>query len=131
MPKATHKTVSTGESDNDPGSVVNPKQAEDHTNDLESIMASIEEWVQAGDTKGLLDETLRNIKARLATTTPAMEAADIETVAQSIRDKDFKVLTPRSDEVERLLEEILPSEEIPGVIQSVQEEETLTETDQK
>ena len=97
-------------------------------------MANIEERVQAGDTRDLLDETLRDVKARLATTTLAMEAANINTVAQSIRDKDFKVLTPRSDEVERLLEEILPSDEIPGapgVIQLVQEEETLTETNQE
>ena len=61
-------------------------------------MARIEERVKAGDRRGLLDETLRDIKARLATTTPSMEAADIATVTQSIRDKDFKVLTPRSDE---------------------------------
>ena len=81
----------------------------------------------------MLDETLRGIKARLATTTPAMEAAHIDTVTQSIRDKDFKVLSPRSDEVEKLLEEILPGDEIPGtpgVIQAVQEGETLTNTDQ-
>ena len=72
--------------------------------------------------RGLLDETLRDIKARLATMTPLMEAANITTVTQLIRDKDFKVLTPRSDEVEKLLEEILLSDKIPGalgVIQSV------------
>ena len=129
IPKVTCKTGSTGESDNDPGGVVNPREAEDHANNLELIMASIEEWVKAGNTRGLLDETLRGIKARLATMTPAMEAAHIDTVTQSIRDKDFKVLSPRSDEVEKLLEEILPGDEmpgIPGVIQAVQEGETLT-----
>ena len=133
MPKVTHKTGSMGEIDIDTGGVVNPKEAEDHANELELIMANIEEWVEPGDTRGLLDKTLRDIKARLATTTLAMETANINTVTQSIRDNDFKVLTPRSDEVEKLLEEILPSDEIPGapgVIQSVQEEDMLKETNQ-
>ena len=132
MPKAMRE--SPEEEEAGPSGIINPKEAEDHANDLELIMESIEEWVKAGDTKGLLDETLRDIKARLATTTPSMEAADITIMTQSIRDKDFKVLTPRSDEVEKLLEDILPSDEIPGalgLIQSVQEEETLTEIDQE
>ena len=57
-------------------------------------MANIEERVKPGDTRNLLNETLRNIKTRLATMIPSMEAADIDTVFQAIRDKDFKVLSP-------------------------------------
>ena len=59
--------------------------------------------------------------------------ADINTMAKSIKDRYFKVLAPRSDKVEQLLEEILPSDKVPrapSIIQSVQEEEVLTEADQ-
>ena len=82
----------------------------------------------------MLNETLKNIKTRLATTIPSMEAADLDTVSQAIKDKDFNVLFPRTEEGEQLLEELLPNVEIPGalgIVQTVQEEDTLTETDQE
>ena len=65
---------------------------------------------------------LGDIKSTLADTTLVMEPADINIVAKSIEDKYFKVLFPRSDDVEQLLEEILPTDEVPrapGIIQSV------------
>ena len=42
--------------------VINPEESEDHANDLEASMANIEERVKAGDTRNLLNETLKNIK---------------------------------------------------------------------
>ena len=133
MPKAARKSPGEVEETGLSG-VINPEEAEDHANDLEALMANIEERVKAGDTKNSLNETLKNIKTRLAAMIPSMEAADLDTVSQAIRDKDFKVLSPRTEEREQLLEELLPSDEIPGalgVVQAVQEEDMLTETDQE
>ena len=133
MPKAKQKTGSTEDGDNNPFGVVNPKEAEAHANNLDLIMTNIEKQVKAGDTRGLLDKILGDIKSMLATTTLVMEATNINTMAKSIKDRHFKVLAPRSDEVEKLLEEILPSDEVPrapSVIHSVQEQETLKEADQ-
>ena len=67
-----------------------------------------------GDTRGLLDKTLGDIKTTLAAAILAMETTDINTMAKSIKDRYFKVLAPRSDEVDQLLEEILPSSKVPG-----------------
>ena len=133
MPKAARKSPGEVEEAGLSG-VINPEEAEDHTNDLEALMTNIEERVKAGDTRNLLNETLKNIKTRLATTIPSMEAADLDTVSQAIKDKDFNVLFPRTEEGEQLLEELLPNVEIPGalgIVQTVQEEDTLTETDQE
>ena len=52
-----------------------------------------------------------------------MEAADVNIVLQAIKDKDFHVLSPRTEPGEKLLEELLPSNKIPstsGVVQAVQ-----------
>ena len=54
-------------------------------------------------------------------------------MAEAIKDKCFKVLLPRSDELDQMLDEILSADEIPrapGVIQMAQTEEMLTEADQ-
>ena len=51
-----------------------------------------------------------------------------------MKDRSYKVRLPRSDKVEQMLEEILPTEEVPqavGVVQVVKAKELLTETDQR
>ena len=42
-----------------------------------------------------------------------MQLADTVTVAQAIRDKNFDTLLPKSDEIDKILEEKLSSEDIP------------------
>ena len=49
MPKAKQKTALTEDDDNDPCGVVNLQEAEAHANNLDLIMAKIEEQVKAGD----------------------------------------------------------------------------------
>ena len=56
MPKAARKSPGEVE-DNGLLVVINPEEAEDHTSDLEALMTNIEEWVKAGDTRNLLNET--------------------------------------------------------------------------
>ena len=63
-----------------------------------------------------------------------MEAADVDIVLQAIKDKDFHVLSPRTEPGEKLLEELLLSDEIPsasGVVQAVRKAETLSKMDQE
>ena len=54
-------------------------------------------------------------------------------VTGAIKDKCFKVL-PRSDELDKILEEILPTEEVPsasGVVHLAKRVETLTKANQR
>ena len=131
MPKAPRKSSEEAEEFGLSG-VINPEEAKDHTRDLEALMMNIKERVKVGDTENLLRETLENMKTRLAATFPALDATDINSVFQAIKDKEFKVLLPRTEEVENLLEELLPSNEMPPaleVVQAVQGEDVITETD--
>ena len=52
MPKAARKSPGEVEEASLSG-VINPEEAEDHTNDLEALMTNIEERVKAGDTRNL------------------------------------------------------------------------------
>ena len=82
----------------------------------------------------LLKETLNNMKTHLAATISSMETADIEIVLQSVKDKNVHVLSPRIEMGEKLLNELLPSDEIPStsrVIQTIQGADTLSRTDQE
>ena len=88
---------------------------------------------QLRNTNDLMETVIGNIKTMLANTIPTMPLADVSMVAKAIKDRSFKVLLPRSNEVDQMLEEILPTDEIPralGIIQVAQAEETLTEADQ-
>ena len=63
-----------------------------------------------------------------------MQLAKISTVTRAIRDKCFNILLPRLNELDQVLEETLPTEEVPSapsVIQSAQRVETLTDADQR
>ena len=81
-----------------------------------------------------MERAIGDMKTTLANTTLMLQLAGISTVTDAIKDKYFKVLLPRSNELDQILEEILPSDEIPrgsSVIQLAQREETLTEADQR
>ena len=103
MLKAQRKSSEEGE-EFGLSAVINPEEAKDHVKDLEALMVNIEERVEAGDTENLLNETLKNMKTRLAATIPSMEATDIDIMLQAIKDKDFHVLVPRTEHGEKLLE---------------------------
>ena len=65
--------------------------------DLEALMLNIEERVKAGNMVNLLKETLNNMKTHLAATISSMEAADIDIMLQLVKDKNFNVLSPRTE----------------------------------
>ena len=133
MPKVQRKTPEEAE-EVGPSTIINPDEAREHVIDLEASMLNIEERVKAGNTVNLLKETLNNMKTGLAATISSMETADIDIVLQSVKDKNVHVLSPRTETGEKLLNELLLSNEIPsasGVIQTVQGVDTLSRTDQE
>ena len=136
MPKATQKSTVVDEEGDDPPppGFLNPLEAKAHTNSLDQVMTLIEEQVKENDMADLLEWAMSDMKATLANTIPTMQLADISMVTRAIRDKCFNILQPRSDEMDQVLEEILPNKEIPStseVLHSAQREETLTEADQR
>ena len=74
------------------------------------------------------------MKTRLVATFPSLDTADINIIINSVKDKEFKVLLPRTEETEALLEELLPESEIPpaaDVARAVREIDTLSGEDQE
>ena len=137
MPKAKQKTISAEEEGDlkeghDLHGVINPLEAKSHINNLDQIMAMIQERVDSGNTNDLTGTVIKRIKMTLANTLRMMQEADVITVAMVVKDKSFKVLLPRYEELDQVLEEILPTEEVPratDVIQAVEAEEPLVESD--
>ena len=137
MPKAKQKTKSVEEEGDleeghDLHRVINPLEAKSHIDNLDQIMAMIQERVDSGNTNDLAETVIERIKMTLANTLPMMQEADISTVVKVVKDRSFEGLLPRSNKVDQMLE-ILPTEEVPramDLIQAVEAEEPLAESDQ-
>ena len=133
MPKATSK--SSDDTDEYASSaVINPEEAKDHITDLEALMRNMKERIEAGDTTDLLKQTLENMKTRLVATFSSLDTADINIIVNAVKDKEFKVLSPRTEDTEALLEELLPSSDLPpasNVVRAVKEADTLSGSDQE
>ena len=74
------------------------------------------------------------MRARLVSTFPSLKTADINIIIDAIKDKEFTVLLPRTEETEALLDELLPENDIPSatdVTQAVGEIDTLSKEDQE
>ena len=113
MPKATRKSSDETE-EQSLSAVTNPQEARDHVMDLESLMNKMKEKIEIGNTTDLLKQTIGNMKIRLVSTFPSLESADVNIIANAIKDKEYKVLLPRMEETEALLEELLPSSDVPS-----------------
>ena len=132
MPKAHLK--STGADEEDIHRYINLEEARTHVEALEKLMTKIKDEVKKPSTSGLLDTVLADLKEVLSNLTPTMQLADISTVSKAIHDKNYNVLLPRSDTLDQILEEIIPSEDIPEapeVLRTTQEEEKMSQEDQK
>ena len=104
MPKATRKSSEETE-EHSLLAVTNPQEAKDHIMDLEALMKNMKEKIEAGNTTDLLKQTLENMKTRLVSTFPSLDSADANIIFNAIKDKEFKVLLPRTEDTEVLLEE--------------------------
>ena len=131
MPKAKSKT---GTKDEDIHGIINPDKARAHVEAMDKLMIKIGAEVRESVAPGLLDMILGDLKQVLSNLIPQMQLADIVTVAQAIRDKNFNTLLPKSDEIEKILEEKLSSEDIPEaaeVLKITQREDKMSEQDQE
>ena len=97
----------------DPHGVINPEEARSHVEVLDEMMDMIREKVDANDMKDITETAIRRMKATLVNTLTMMEDTNVERVVKAMKDHSFKVLLPRSDETDQILEEIIPMEEIP------------------
>ena len=133
MPKATRKSSDDTE-EHGSSAVTNPQEAKDHIMDLEALMKNMKEKIEAGNMTDLLKQTLENIKTRLVSTFPSLDSADANIVFNAIKDKELKVLLPHMEDTEVLLEELLPSGEVPSasnVVREIQDVDTLAADDQE
>ena len=133
MPKATRKTPDNTEEQGSSG-VINPQEAQDHVMDLEALMTNMKEKLATGTMTDVLKQTLKNIKTRLASTFPSLDNADVDMVFNAIRDKELKVLLPRTEDTEGMLEEMLPGDKVApasSVLQKIQDADTLSPNDQE
>ena len=134
MPKATQKSTVGNEEGDDPHGFINLVEAKAHTDSLDQVMTLIERQIKENDMADLLERAMSDMKATLANMIPTMQLADTSAVTRAIRDKCFNILLPRSDEMDQVLEEIIPSKEIPSaseVLRSAQRVKTLTEANQR
>ena len=133
MPRATSK--SSNDTDEYVSSaVINPEEAKEHITDLEALMRNMKERIEAGDMMDLLKETLENMKTRLVATFSSLDTADINIIINAVKDKEFKVLSPHTEDTEALLEELLSSSNLPpasNVVRAVREADTLLGSDQE
>ena len=133
MPKATRKS-SDDTKEHGSSAVTNPQEAQDHVMDLEALMKKMKENIEAGNMTDILKQTLENIKTRLVSTFPSLDNADVDIVFNAIRDKELKVLLPRTEDTEGLLEELLPGDEVASasrVLREIQDADTLSTNDQE
>ena len=66
----------------------------------------MKERIEAGDTTELLKQTLENMKTRLVATFASLDTADINIIINAVKDKEFKVLSPHTEDTEAFLEEL-------------------------
>ena len=133
MPKTTRKSSDDTE-EHGSSAVTNPEEAKDHIMDLEALMKNMKEKIEVGDMTDLLKQTLENMKTRLVVTFSSLDTADVNIVTNAVKDKEFKVLLPCMEDTEVLLEELLPSSQMPSasnVVRAVEEADTLSGSDQE
>ena len=131
MPKARSKT---GTEDEDIHGIINLDEARAHVEAMEKLMMKIEAEVRESIAPGLLDTILGDLKDVLSNIIPQMQLADIVMVSKAIRDKNFNTLLPKSDVMDKILEEKLSSEDIPEateVLKTAQREGKMSEQDQE
>ena len=147
MPKATEKTSSTEaeaeevieiedeeEVEMEPYHALNPIEARHHIQRLNEAILSMEAKIKDGEVKDILKDTIQEIKEAICIVMPSMKEANILDILWSIKDPTCLTIRPQSEEVEGLLEELIPSDDIPSdssVIRSMADETSLSDEDRE
>ena len=147
MPKATQKSIPAEaepkeviEIEDDEGQdteihrALNPIEARHHVQRLNEAMLNMEARIQGGEIKDILKDTIQEIKDAICMVMPSMKDAAMLDILRSIKDPTCLAIRPHSEEVEGLLEEIIPNEDIPSggsIIRSIPDETILSDQDKQ
>ena len=113
-----------------PHGATNPDQAAKYVQALDSIMEKIEEDAKEETTHDITREALKEMRNNMASLIPQMSEAIVNTVWASIKDPTCLTLRPVSEEIEKILEEMMPPEDItPGktVMEQAEQKGPLSE----
>ena len=143
IPKATQKTIPTKaeskeviEIEDNEGQepeihrALNPIEARHHVQRLNEAMLKMEARIQGSEIKDVLRDAVQEIKDAICMVMPSMKEAAILDILRSIKDPTCLAIRPQSEEIEGLLKEIIPSEEIPSgdsIIRSMSDEIILSD----
>ena len=125
MLKATRKTIpaeeepnDTIEIDDDEGQEVethkalNLIEARHHVQRLTEAMLNMDAKIQGGEVKDVLKEAIEEIKNMISVVMPQMKDAEVLDVLRATKDPTCLAIHLQTEEIEALLEEVIPSEEI-------------------
>ena len=147
MPKATRKTIPTKEEHEDiieidddeeheveAHKALNPIEARHHVQCLTEAMLKMEGRIQDGEIKDVLRDAIEEIKSAISIIMPQMKDAEVLDVLRATKDPTCLAIHPQTEEIRGLLEEVIPSEEIPSgesVSASLSEEDNLSDNDRE
>ena len=147
IPKATKKSSDTevkpgdlikieeeAETEMEPYHAINLKEARHHVQRLHEALQTMEAKIKGGKIKDVLKDIIQEFKETICMVLPSMAEAKIMDILHSIRDPTCLAIHPQSEEVEGLLEELIPSEEIPSsssVMGSMTGKRTLSEEERE
>ena len=147
MPKATQKTIPAKEEpdniieiDDNEGQEVethkalNPIEARHHVQRLTEAMLKMEARIQGGEIKDVLKEAIEEIKNAISVVMPQMKDAEVLDILRATKDPTCLAICPQTEEIEALLEEVIPSEEIlsgESVRRSLPDEDILSDSDRE
>ena len=147
MPKATRKTIPTEEEPDDiieidddeeheveTHKALNPIEARHHVQCLTEAMLNMEARIQDGEIKDVLKDAIKEIKSAISIIMPQMKDADVLDVLRATKDPTCLAICLQTEEIEALLEEVIPSKEIPSgesVSRSLSEEDNLSDNNRE
>ena len=98
--------------------------------ETEQSIQAFEAKIVSGEIKDVLKETLEEFKETICVIIPSMMEANIISILQSIKDPTCLALCPQTEQVKGLLEELVPTKEVPSsssIIDEIEEAETFTD----
>ena len=147
MPKATQKTIPAEDEPKDiikigddegqemeTHKALNPVEARHHVQHLTEAMLNMEARIKGREIKDILKDAIKEIKDAISVVMPQMKDAAVLDVLRSIKDPTCLAICPQSEEIEALLEEIIPSEEIlsgESISRSLPDEAILLDSDRE
>ena len=97
-------------------------------------MLNMEAKIQGGEVKDVLKEAIEEIKNVISVVMPQMKNTKVLDVLRAMKDPTCLAICPQTEEIEALLEEVIPSEEIlssKSVSRSLPDEDILLDSDRE